>query len=221
MNFKIMKLAPLSSLDIFVSFLLTSLVLLLSGVSLVYAGQQDASFAKKSLPQIGSISTITPSQFVKELTASPYISEFENDFNRDGKNEIIVASNCKQGFCVNFVFNRLRNGRYEYMGFARFHREYYELVWRKPKSFADIVFFRQQNIGQGCIGRYNYIEGEGYQLGTEVCRLPKKIKETVSSYKQKKEKPEVPKIEVLNPDVIDLSDIKYDDNPEDFFPEDD
>jgi len=49
--------------------------------------------------------------------------------------------------------------------------------------------------------------------------LPRIVAELLSTNSSKKNKPEQPAIKEKDPDFIDFSNIKYDDKPEDFFPE--
>lgn len=199
--------------------LVTNNVILLSlllSPTFVFASQPDV---KVDFPRLGVISTSSARQIVKERTASAYIYEHENDFDRDGTNEIVVGANCIEGFCLNFIFRKLHNNRVQFLGHANFHHEYYELVWKKKPGMADIIYFRQENIGQGCIGRYHYVDELGYKRQTETCRLPKAVKENVNSYALPKKAIPAPVKKERDLDVIDFSDIHFDDEPEDFFPE--
>ncbi len=176
------------------------------------------------LPKLNSVSTTLPKQMIKEITLSPYIFMSQNDFNRDGTMEHIVGANCIEGFCVNFIFKVLKNHRYQYLGYAAFHQKHYELVWEKANIMPAIVYFEQTNVGQGCMGRYEYERNVGYKRVVEVCRLPKEVMDVVSTHANIQYEAEQPDVEVNNKsnkdlDFIDMSDIKYDDNPEDFFPE--
>lgn len=182
----------------------------------------DAIVKDWRFPQINSVSTVLPRQTVKEITASPYIFVNENDFNRDGIKEQVVGANCVEGFCINFIFRNLKNKRYQYLGYAVFHHNYYELVWREENNMPDILYFEQTNVGQGCLGRYQYEKKQGYNRVAEVCRLPKEVMSVVSSYAkaQKEELPIGPeRRSEKNLDYIDMSDINFDDSPDDFFPE--
>lgn len=201
------------------SFVPNSLILmsvLLLSPTLLFASQPDSNV---DFPRLDVISTSSARQIVKERTASAYIFEHENDFDKDGVNEIIVGANCIEGFCLNFIFRKLHNNRVQFLGHANFHHEYYELVWKKDSGLADIIYFRQENVGQGCIGRYHYVEGFGYKLQTETCRLPKAVKESLNSYALPQKPVPVPVKKERDLDVIDFSDIEFDDEPADFFPE--
>ncbi len=169
----------------------------------------------KNTLSLGEISTSTPRQIVKQVTQSNYLHEAFNDFDLDGQQEHIIGANCVEGFCENYIFRSLSNKRVQFIGKASFHHKVYELVWppqssasESKHSMADIIFFRQQNVGQGCLGRYQFIPKNGYTLVSETCRLPKEVLEVLSSYKEP-EKPVVERRSILaNPDVIDLSDIE-------------
>lgn len=194
----------------------TWMSILLLSPTLLCASQADSNV---DFPRLDVISTSSARQIVKERTASAYIFEHENDFDKDGSNEIIVGANCVEGFCLNFIFRKLHNDRVQFLGHANFHHEYYELVWKKDSGMADIIYFRQENVGQGCIGRYHYAQGIGYKRQTETCRLPKAVKESLNSYAQPKKTLAAPVKKEKDLDVIDFSDIQFDDEPADFFPE--
>jgi hypothetical protein len=199
-----------------ISFLLVACVFCSSFIQADVKGLDAASV---KVPRVNSVSIVTPKQIVKELTVSHYIFIVTNDFDRDGEEEIIVGANCKEGFCDNYIFKVLTNNRYQYLGFAQFHHETYELIWPRDKVMPDILFFKQENVGQGCIGRLKYKDDGFYKLDKKVCRLPKITSELLGSYA--KPKKEMPALEIKrdDPDVIDFSDLEFDDSPEDFFPD--
>lgn len=178
-------------------------------------------FAAQLILDIGGIYTIPPKQVIKEVTASNYLFLSENDFDRDGRKETIVGANCVESFCDNYVFRHLNNKRYQYLGMASFQQDNYELVWKEKAGtiYPDILFFKLENIGQGCLGRYHYVKSSGYQLDKEVCRLPRIVSDLLSTYGKEKKVITEPNIKTQDPDFIDFSNLKYDDKPEDFFPE--
>ena len=176
--------------------------------------------AKEFSPPIGNIYTVLPEQLVKQNTASNYIYNTMNDIDGDGIDDIIIGANCVESFCENFMFKILSNQRYRYLGKASFDQQNYELIYKGRDQFVDILFFRQENVGQGCLGRYRYDAVKGYQQSTITCRLPKQVSDLLSSYRPvpKPEPVIVPKR--ANPDEIDFSDIKFDDaDLEAFYPE--
>ena len=198
----------------FLNTLFVSLMML-PGYLLASEAQADIKF-----PRIASISTSSPRQIVKEATASPYLFQLENDLDRDGQNEIVVGANCEEGFCVNFIFRQLHNNRVQYLGHASFNHQRYELVWgENTQTLADIVYFKQENVGQGCLGRYHYVEGMGYRKTVEVCRLPKQVMEALSSYTTVTPPVPPPPVGGRNLDAIDLSDIEFNDDPADLYPD--
>ena len=123
---------------------------------LVFGFLPQVSFTQSGekllIPKIGTIYTSTPRQVVKEITASAYLFESQNDFNRDNKDEMIVGANCVEEFCLNFIFETLHNRRVKFVGTAHFHREFYELVWGKNQKWADVIFFKQENVGPRLCG---------------------------------------------------------------------
>lgn len=188
------------------------------GIFLFY---QNITFAAKLILEIDGIYTIPPKQVVKEVTASHYIFLSENDFDRDGVKESIISANCTERFCENYIFKHLNNKRYQYLGMAKFQADAYELVWKDKVAviYPDILFFELQNVGQGCLGRYHYVQSKGYELNKQVCRLPRMVADLLSTY-AKEERPVIePSVKIKDPDFIDFSNIKYDDKPEDFFPD--
>jgi hypothetical protein len=170
---------------------------------------------------IDGIYTTPPKQLIKEFTASYYIFLANNDFDRDGVMETIVGANCVEEFCENYIFKHLTNDRYQYLGKASFPHESYELVWKNKEAFIypDIIFFKSENVGQGCLGRYHYTAKVGYQLNNEICRLPIAVGKLVNTNAKEIDvnKKIEPKVKIKDPDFIDFSNIKYDDKPEDFF----
>ncbi len=167
--------------------------------------------AKDFSPPLGNIYTELPAQLVKENTASHYIFTTANDIDGDGVADVIIGANCSDKFCENFMFKVLNNKRYQYLGKAAFNQENYELIYTDKNNFADILFFKQENVGQGCLGRYKYDATNGYQQKTLTCRLPRQVSDLLSSYRPipKPEPVIVPKRP--NPDEIDFSNIKFDD----------
>ena len=170
-------------------------------------------------PTLNSISTVSPKQTIKALTASTYLLQINNDFDRDGIQEIIIGANCREEFCDNYIFKLLKNKRFQYIGFAQFHHNAYELVWRDKETLPDILFFKQENVGQGCFGRLKHGQDGVYRVDKEVCRLPKSTGELLGAwYSQNKQKNPI-KIKKHDPDYIDFSDVTFDDSPEDLYPE--
>lgn len=201
-------------------FKFTAIALLLLSVSLMFLSgvvSAQKNQTKVKAPNLESISTIPPRQMIKELTASPYLFVKNNDFDRDGIKEIIIGARCIEEFCHNYIFKILNNKRYQYLGMAQFNQEVYELIWKEGSTLPDILFFKQENVGQGCLGRYKYQTKEGYILEYNLCQLPKRLAKILNSNKA----PEIFKEprENKGPDFIDFSNIKFEDNPEDLFPE--
>jgi len=179
-----------------------------------------SSHTKEFSPRLGTVYTTIPEQLVKENTASHYIFITNNDIDGDGIQDIIIGANCIEKFCENFMFKTLNNNRYRYLGKASFDQENYELIYRGRDQFVDILFFKQENVGQGCLGRYKYDERAGYQQQTITCRLPRQVSDMLSSYRPAPKPDPVVVPKRANPDDIDFSNIKFDDADLDaFYPE--
>lgn len=187
---------------------------------MVFFYQSSVSAAQLVL-EIDGIYTIPPKQVIKEVTASHYIFLSENDFDRDGVKESIISAHCVERFCENYIFKHLNNKRYQYLGVAKFQEDMYELIWKEKNAvpYPDILFFELQNVGQGCLGRYQYVESKGYELNKQVCRLPRMVADLLNTYAKDEKSVITPSVKIKDPDFIDFSNIKYDDKPEDFFPD--
>lgn len=159
-------------------------------------------------PRVGSVSVTPPAQLVKQKTASNYLMQSRKDVDVDGVTDIIVGANCIEGFCENYIFKILKNNRYRFIGQAKFNQQNFELVNDGKKAVSDILFFEGQNSGQGCLGRYVYVEKQGYQLGNKTCRLPKSVSDLLLSYRPEAlvEEALIPKRP--DPDFIDFSDLE-------------
>ncbi len=178
-------------------------------------------YAQKPLTiKLDSVSTSPPRQQVKEVTASPYIFEFQNDFDRDGELETVVGARCVKGWCENYIFKHLNNKRYRFLGMAHFNQKSYELVWEAGASMPDIIYFKRENVGQGCLGRLKYGETlYAYEQEQEVCRLPLSVRDSLNSYRPVAKVKPKPKFRSSDPDYIDFSDIKFNDRESDLYPE--
>ena len=181
---------------------------LLFCLSFLSAGLEAKDFS----PDIGRVYTVPPAQVVKENTGSYYIFTSRNDIDGDGVAEHIVGANCREGFCENFIFKELNNQRYRYLGKAWFDQQNYELIRKDKDMYADILFFEQENVGQGCLGRYNFESGKGFVEVSKTCRLPRQVSDLLSSYRAAPAPdPFAVPVRPKNLDEIDFSGIKLDD----------